>query len=166
MSIEETKAKLIESGKLDQGIRKQLFKDSVSDELYEELDKIDSENNKLIKQVISEHGLVTISKFGQEASMYAFLLVQHMSDDELPVMIDYLQRMKDNIKDINKQYLALLEDRVLIYSGKKQIYGTQLTLNDSTGKYESLHIEDPDNVNIRRSEIGLGTLEEYLSDAD
>jgi hypothetical protein len=56
--------------------------------------------------------------------------------------------------------LALLEDRVNLREGRKQIYGSQIgTFKD--GKYYVQPLEDPDNVDKRRAEVGLGPLNEY-----
>jgi hypothetical protein len=57
--------------------------------------------------------------------------------------------------------LALLEDGVAIRQGRKQIYGSQITRNDQTGKYSISPIEDEPNVNKRRAAVGLVPLEEY-----
>src|SRR2546421_10121694 len=50
-------------------------------------------------------------------------------------------------------------DRARIQDGKKQLYGSQFDTND--GKCEPLPIEDPEHVDQRRKEIGLGPLSEY-----
>jgi hypothetical protein len=59
--------------------------------------------------------------------------------------------------------LALLEDRVALRQGKKQIYGTQLAYDETTGESYVQPLEDPDNVDNRRAAIGLETLQDYLS---
>ena len=58
--------------------------------------------------------------------------------------------------------LALLEDRVALRQGKKQIYGSQLAQNQTTLQYYVLPLEDPDNVDKRRAEVGLHPLSIYL----
>ena len=71
--------------------------------------------------------------------------------------------MREAVK--NKQAiagnLALLEDRVALREGRKQIYGSQL-ITDSTNKTKLQPIEDPDHVDERRAAVGLGPLAEYL----
>ena len=58
------------------------------------------------------------------------------------------------------QNLALLEDRVLTNQGKKQIYGSQVSI-DSTGQKTFFPIIDEANVNKRRASVGLGPIEDY-----
>lgn len=56
--------------------------------------------------------------------------------------------------------MAYLQDRVLTISGKPQIYGTQHDI-DKNGMAFPLPIEDPQQVEVLRQELGL----EPLSDA-
>ncbi|QNK64567.1 hypothetical protein H7F33_08840 [Pedobacter sp. PAMC26386] len=59
--------------------------------------------------------------------------------------------------------LALLEDRVSLKEGKKQVYGSQIMRNNKTGKYYVEQMEDPENVDKRRTEVGLSPIKEYVS---
>ena len=56
--------------------------------------------------------------------------------------------------------MALLIDRIRVYKGQKQLYGTQVKM-ESTRQKSFDAIEDEKNVNKRRAEVGLGPLEEY-----
>jgi hypothetical protein len=46
--------------------------------------------------------------------------------------------------------------------GKKQIYGSQLTRNNMTGKYELWPVEDEENLDKRRASVGLEPIAKYL----
>jgi len=59
--------------------------------------------------------------------------------------------------------LALLEDRVALGQGKKQIYGSQIGRDPETQLYYVSPLEDPDNVDKRREAVGLQPLAEYVS---
>ena len=57
----------------------------------------------------------------------------------------------------------MMEDRVLLGEGKKQIYGTQLRSGRDTGGQWVLEpIEDEAGVDARRAAVGLPPLAEYL----
>ena len=73
--------------------------------------------------------------------------------------------MQDAVKEGNAkpQNFALLKDRVLLGEGKKQLYGSQIGTNQTTGEHYVLPIKDPKNVNQRRKEMGLGSIDEYVS---
>ena len=58
--------------------------------------------------------------------------------------------------------LALLEDRVALRQGNRQIYGSQIG-RDENGKYFVSPLIDPENVNERREKVGLGTIESYIN---
>jgi hypothetical protein len=65
-------------------------------------------------------------------------------------------------KELRADRLAILEDRVLVNEGKKQLYGSQLRTN-ARGEWEFCPIEDEANVDKRRKSVGLGLgpLSEY-----
>lgn len=46
--------------------------------------------------------------------------------------------------------------------GKKQIFGSQIATNSITKKSFISPLEDPDNVDKRRAEVGLGSLADYV----
>jgi hypothetical protein len=56
--------------------------------------------------------------------------------------------------------LALLEDRIALGEGKKQVYGSQYSQDEEGKKYVQPLI-DPDHVDERRAEIGLMLIEDY-----
>jgi hypothetical protein len=53
----------------------------------------------------------------------------------------------------------MLEDRIRLYEGKPQIYGTQFQTSNA-GELNPYLIENPDSVNERRFSVGLNALEE------
>ena len=57
---------------------------------------------------------------------------------------------------------AYLTDRVLVNTGKKQLYGTQTRLNKETHKYVPLPIANEAKIDLRRTSVGLSVLAEYL----
>jgi hypothetical protein len=81
----------------------------------EEMIAVDTKNRAEMKKIIDEHGLISQSEFGKEASYRAWLLVQHFPPEELELMKRYLQLMKENIADIDMRNIAYLEDRIALY---------------------------------------------------
>lgn len=142
-------------------MRNKIFsKSSISEEDRKSLADFDEKSTEFIKNVVNEISLPTITKVGKKASYNAWLLVQHSRD--LKFQKSYLGLLKQNEKDINPANIAYLEDRVLMYEGKPQIYGTQFVLNKKTGKMEPHTIRDAANVNERRSKYGLEKLENHI----
>jgi hypothetical protein len=60
--------------------------------------------------------------------------------------------------------LAYLVDRVRVAEGRPQVYGTQVQMGPDGDPTPRMPIEDPENVNARRAEAGLPTLEEYYAE--
>jgi hypothetical protein len=122
---------------------------------------LDGKNRQRLDEIVNQHGWPKKSVFGEEASGVAFLIVQHA---ELDYQKKYLPLIKDAVaqKEARQSDLAMLEDRILTREGKKQVYGTQLRLNQTTQRMELYPIEDEENVDGRRAAAGLEPLAVYL----
>lgn len=122
----------------------------------------DSINIIKVQKILDEHGWLGIDKVGQDGNMALFLVIQH---SELKVQEKYLPIMREAVKSGNAylSHLALLEDRVALGQGKRQIYGSQINIDPETGEYYVMPLEDPDNVDKRREEVQLGKLQDYIS---
>jgi hypothetical protein len=153
----------------DQGIRREFlaavekdgWKSPAADSLGNIMSARDSVNLVRIKAILDEKGWVGPGKVGGQANMTLFLVIQHA---DLATQQKYLPMMREAVArgDAEKPNLALLEDRVALGEGRKQLYGSQIGTDDSTGKNYVLPLEDPDNVDARRAEMGLGPLAEYV----
>lgn len=126
-------------------------------EFQQKVMHIDDYHLRRLKEIIKEYGWPGYSLVGSKGSNAFWLLVQHTPDYAFQAeCLEYLeQAVLDN--NASKIDLAYLKDRVYMYAGKKQIYGTQL--NADLTPYP---IEDEDHINQRRQEVGLPTIEEYL----
>jgi hypothetical protein len=122
----------------------------------------DSINSIKIKTILDEHGWLGPNVIGNQGNSTLFLVIQH---SDLETQEKYLPMMREAVKNGNARAsnLALLEDRVALRKGEKQIYGSQVARDQKTGEYYVLPLIDPDNVNQRRNEVGLGTLQDYIS---
>jgi len=121
----------------------------------------DKENKAEVIKMIDERGWVGISLVGEKANNTLWLVIQHAG---LDIQKKYLPLLKKSVEigeSIGNQ-LALLEDRILMREGKPQIYGSQITQNMKTGKMEVYKVEEPEYVNKRRKEVGLGPIEDYI----
>lgn len=128
--------------------------------LWETINEKDRVNLKKVTAILDKYGWLGAEEIGEQGSITLFLVIQH-SDQK--IQENYLPMMREAVK--NKKALpanlALLEDRVSIGRGKKQIYGSQVS--GVLGQYYLLPLQNPDSVDKRRSEVGLQPLAEYLS---
>ena len=123
----------------------------------------------VIKNIYSRFGYPTIEMVGQESSTRYFILIQHADSDPkfqssmLPTLKSLSKKGQVSIKDY-----AYLYDRVQRNTGGKQLYGTQLSYDKDGNLFDSSNriiypqdLADPNNVDKRRREVGLGPIEKY-----
>lgn len=122
----------------------------------------DSINLIKVKTILDKYGWLGADVIGSLGSSTLFLVIQH---SDLATQEKYLPMLRDAVKNgkAKGSSLALLEDRVAIRQGKKQIYGSQIRRDNETQIYYVLPLEDPDNVDVRRAKVGLQPIAEYVS---
>ena len=116
--------------------------------------------------IIEKYGLPTISMVGSFASDQFFFILQHT---ELEIIEKYYPKVKKAWEkgDYDSIDYAMLTDRLLMFKGNDQIYGTQIVMRTDHDKYPNKHIlypvKDFKNVNKRRKKMGFKeTVEEYV----
>ena len=132
---------------------------------WELIQKQDSVNLIKVEKILDEHGWLGWNQIGRKANAALFLVIQHA---DIETQEKYLPMLRKAVKkgDAPPADLALLEDRVALRQGKKQIYGSQIGMDQKTGEYYLSPLQDPDNVDERRAEVGLGPIQEYISHWD
>jgi len=153
--IKEVQDELAKRLKTDQAVR-------TDPNRQNEMQSIDVDNTKYLTSLVKEFGWIDVGRYGNDASLTAFLIVQHSG--KLPLMLAALPEIEKDMKagkmNDGQQY-ALLYDRTKIFFGQKQRYGTQIsTADDGTPIVDPL--EDRKNVDQLRKEIGMPPLAEYL----
>ena len=130
--------------------------------LWEIIHEKDSINLILIKKILDKNGWLGPDIIGEQGNLTLFLVIQH---SDLETQLKYLPMMRDAVKNENavSADLALLEDRVALRQGKRQIYGSQIGRDPETGEYYVSPLTDPENVDERRAEVGLGTIADYIN---
>jgi hypothetical protein len=121
----------------------------------------DSINLIKVEKILNEYGWLGSDIVGEEGNSTLFLVIQHSNTQ---TQLKYLPMFREAVKDgkAKSSDLALMEDRVLLAQGQKQIYGSQIGIDMKTNEYLLSPMIDPDNVDKRRAEVGLMPLSEYL----
>jgi hypothetical protein len=119
----------------------------------------DEENLIVVTKILDSLGWLGTKEIGSDANAALFLVIQHSN---LKTMEKYLPMLQNAVikNNATKEELALLTDRIEVLNKRPQIYGTQGT--DINGVFILDSIIDKKNVNKRRAEMGMQTLEEYL----
>jgi hypothetical protein len=149
----------------DQGIRKELMESRNKPEemhsVIERMNTTDSLNQEQVKVILEKYGWLGISKVGEKASGAIFYVVQHAP---VEFMEEYYPQLEELVSrgDASKRHAAMMQDRILMYNNQKQRYGTQASSLVREDKTMAMWpVEDPENVNSRREEVGIhGTIEE------
>jgi hypothetical protein len=120
----------------------------------------DAINFKAVEAILAEHGWLGPKQVGSKATGALFLVIQH-ADEE--ARRKYVPMMREAVKEkkARADSLALMEDRIAIEAGEKQIYGSQLSNID--GKMALRPTEDPDHLDERRAAIGMSRIADYVA---
>jgi hypothetical protein len=148
------RAELERRGVQDQAVR--------TDEAQrEKMGGVDADNTAHLIKLVQEVGWVDATRFGAATSNTAFLIVQHSGN--LPLMRAALPEIEKDVKAgrLDAQPYALLYDRLQLYLGEKQRFGTQIGQNEQ-GEAVVLPLEDRARVDEFRKQLGLFPLSTYL----
>lgn len=128
--------------------------------LWKTIVHYDSINTEKVVTILDKYGWLDPKDVGKSGSQTLFLVIQHTN---ISIQQRYLPMMRQAVKDkkASPSGLALLEDRVALRTGGKQVYGSQIG-RDKDGKYYVSPLIDPENVDKRRTEVGLGTISNYV----
>jgi hypothetical protein len=132
--------------------------------LIETMNEKDSINLLKIEKILNEYGWLSSDVIGEEGNKTLFLVIQH---SDLETQLKYLPMMRDAVKigNLKSKYFALLEDRIALRQGKRQIYGSQIDKDYDTGESYVYPLIEPEKVNERRGKVGLVPIEDYLKRA-
>jgi len=124
------------------------------------MEHTDSINMQKISAIIAEHGYPGKSLVGKEQASTAFLVIQHSNLANQEKYLSLLKQAAD-AGEIRWRSVALVIDRINVGHGKKQIYGSQLTREVSTGKFYFFPIENPHKIDSIRATVGLRSMQKY-----
>ena len=159
---EELRAELIRMAREDSETRDELLRDGKLPKYgyAKEVRRIHERNNARMREIIEQYGWPGRSLVGEDGCEAAWLIVQHaVLEPDLQRRCLPLLEQAVAADEAPGWQLAYLTDRVLMYEGKQQIYGTQYVPVEG-GKSVVYKIADPGNVDARRLAVGLCSLEE------
>jgi hypothetical protein len=133
-----------------------------SGRLFALMNQKDSINILKVSSIINRQGWPAPEVVGKAGSSTPFWVIQHAGID---TQLKYLPLVRQAVKDgkVQGKNLALLEDRVLLGTGKRQLYGTQVGGSMVMDEFYVAPLSDPDNVDKRRVAMGLEPLAEYIA---
>ena len=126
---------------------------------FAEFARADHRNQELVISLIEQCGMPTLREVSKKQMHTIWLVLQHAQPKQRKKYFPAFEVAWQN-GDITGEQYALMVDRVLMDEGKPQRYGSQIV----DGKLYKL--ENPESVNERRAELGMGPIEKYLRSLD
>ena len=162
----ELQIELIQMFQEDQKARQAFIDSKMQDEkLTFKISEIDRRNTTRLKEIVKQYGWPSKTLIGEDGAAIAFLLVQH-ADLNLDFQKECLILMEElalrNRQEVYLPGIAYLTDRIRIADKKRQLYGSQVFIYPQTKEIIIYPIEDPDNLEKRRSAYGLPLMKEYV----
>jgi len=114
---------------------------------------IDARHAERLGEIITAVGWPSEARVGRDGSQAAWLIAQHARHDP-----GFQRRCLELILNtpgngLDSFQIALLTDAVAVGEGQPELYGSQ----------GSLRVHDPEHVDERRREVGLGPLQAHLA---
>lgn len=130
-----------------------------TDSLLSMMANIDSINQQRICHILDTRGFVGKEIVGDACETF-WLVIQHSS---VNIQRKYLPIFKKAAKhgDLKYSHVAMMEDRICMFEGRPQKYGSQLE-KGKDGKWHLYRLENPAKVDEWRKAMGMPPLEEYL----
>jgi hypothetical protein len=148
----ETRARLAASGALFDGY-------------HPEMEAVHAENVRLLDRAIEDIGGWPVrSSFGDDGAGAAFLIAQHAIG--LPAFQRRALAMLLEVVaagEINPVDVAYLSDRIAVFEGRPQVFGTQFDW-DETALLSPAEIAEPERVDERRASVGLAPLSDAIGE--
>ncbi len=140
----------------DQRVRAELARDGLLFEGYQpRMEEVHRRNTALLKQIIEQHGWPGETLAGEDGAFAAWRIAQHSIGDPaflratLPLLWN-----AGRAGDVPLWQAAYLDDRIRMYEGRPQLYGSQFW-PDEAGVLQPYEIADEQNLDRRRAEVGL-----------
>lgn len=161
MRIDQLADQIIELKNKDILLRDELISQGkLSDGYHPTMEEVHNSNAAALNKIIDNIGFPTINIVGREASEAAWLIIQHAIGQP-----EFMRKCRDLLaKAVSEQKadlksLAYLTDRIAVFEGKPQLYGTQFDW-DENGKLSPNTYDDYSLVEQRRFGAGFNSLKE------
>lgn len=126
--------------------------DAAQAAIWRDINALDAANTERLKALLPKDGWFRNSRDGAQTAANAWLIVQHSPDNAF--MARTLAAMGPLARqgEADGQNYALLLDRVEMYKGQPQIYGSQAVCDGT--RWVIWTTKDPASVDTRRASIG------------
>lgn len=155
----ELRDELLAMAEADQALRADMSPERMKDTTFiSQMLTSQLENQARMREILDAHGWPDAGMVGTDGAQAAWLLVQHGDADLQEQALSLMRASAD--AGVTAADIAMLTDRILVERGQPQLYGTQFQFID--GNLVQDPVDDPDSVDVRRAEVGLPPMDEYV----
>ena len=154
----ELRMRLLALRQRDEQVRDELSANgSLYDGYHPRMEEVHRQNALQLRTVIDEVGWPNEELAGPDGAEAAWLVAQHAIGEP-----DFMRNCRTLLEEASSQgkipmwQFAYIDDRIRVYEGKPQHFGTQIDLRPDGAVVSEL--ESPQEVDSRRREIGLPPL--------
>lgn len=119
------------------------------------MEAVHRRNASRLQEIVAEQGWPDSELVGADGTLAAWFIAQHaigQPDFQRQVLTLVQEKVKQGRVPATQE--AYLFDRIAMFEGRPQRYGTQ-SLPCADGRYRRWKTEDPDHLNERRTAIGM-----------
>jgi hypothetical protein len=158
---EALRAELVAMRAEDLRVREELLKSGELGNGYApSMEAVHRKNAQRLREIIAGYGWPDTQLAGSEGALAAWFIAQHaIGEPDFQRYALALIQEKVNHGEVPPAQEAYLSDRVAMYEGRPQRYGTQ-SLPWLDGQYRRWKTEDPEHLNERRAAMGLPPVED------
>ena len=167
LSIEEIRAELEAMFDHDRQIVSATYAPEYESQAIQAVRAIDQAHAERLKEIVGCIGWPTRELVGRKATQAAYMVIQHAGHD-VDFQNECLSMMVDLVEEgqLPASYVALLTDRIRVFSDQPQVFGTQMRMSrNELGVMvptPTVPIEDPENLDERRALMGMVAHSQFI----
>lgn len=165
MNNDDAQKLLIAAVRHDRDVRARLAASgALYDGYHPEMEAAHLANARVLEDVIAQIGWPGRGKVGDDGAAAAFVILQHaisrpdLQRRGLDLILDAIPEGQANALDA-----AYLADRIAMYEGSPQTFGTQFDYDDN-GLLSPAPVRDPETLEERRASVGLPPMAETMAE--
>jgi hypothetical protein len=149
----------------DQALRAELTASGELDQRYHpKLEELHRANAGRLRQIIAVFGWPGFTLVGEKGAQAAWRIALHsISEPDFMRQCRELLDGASQARDVPRWQFAIIDDRIRVYEGRPQRYGTQL--RHGAGGLEPYPLENESRINSMRMQAGLPPLAPTLAKA-
>jgi hypothetical protein len=160
--LQDLRGELLAMAAADDALRERLAESGTLFDGYDPtMEALHVANAGRLESIVARYGWPGRSLVGEDGASAAWRIVHHaISCPDFMRRMHLLIRSAAERGEASLAEAAMLEDRINVYEGRRQTFGTQFDWNDTaTAMVPMVGVADPHRVEERRRQVGLPAME-------